>query len=233
METDREIRERLRLVASIKEEIEKQDALKSSILQELGQTSRFKRLSHHPASLVVLTFALTTGLGSWLTSRWQRVDQKHQSLLQTRQRAYEQKYQVATETAKAIGEIHAATTAVLSALQIDNYAMRRPELKRTVPKWRIAKNEWLVNQAVLTGKIAANFQDQSNDVIQDFDEIFYSYKSVNVDIGNVLEDLQNNHSRFNAKMKANITKQLETINTETRDKTKTLIEKLTVQLNPN
>jgi hypothetical protein len=36
METDREIRERLRLVASIKEEIEKQDALKSSITTGTG-----------------------------------------------------------------------------------------------------------------------------------------------------------------------------------------------------
>jgi len=232
MESDRETRERLRLVAAIKDELAKQETLKNAILHQLGQGSGFQRVAQHPALLVVLTFVLTTLVGSCLTSRWQRAEQANQALLQSKQRAFEQKYLVANETAKSIGEIHAATTAVLATLQIENIEMRTAELLRIVPKWRDTKNEWVVNQAVITGKIAANFPHQSDIAIKEFDEIFYSYKRVNVAIGNMLEQLQGSNQGWDS-TQADIKNYLETINNETREKTKALIEQMTRQLNAN
>ena len=217
METDREIRERLALAASIKEELKKQEALKNSILQQLGQSNKFLRLAQHPALLVLLTFALTTVAGSWLTSTWQN-----------QQRAYEQKYKVINETAQAIAELHAATTSVLAALQIENADLRKAELDRTVLKWKETRRDWLVNQAVLTGKIIANFPDEANDVTKEFDDIFYGYKLVNVEIGNMLEKLESTQEPPSPE---SLRTHLETINNETRDKTKNLISRLTAHLN--
>lgn len=218
MESDRETRERLRLTAAICDELKKQDALKNKILEQLGQGGRFQRLTQHPASIVLLTFALTTVVGSYLTSKWQRLQQEH-----------DQKYEVINDTAKSIAQIHAATTSVLAALQIGKAELRKSELDRTVPKWRETKNEWLVNQAVLAGKIAANFPNDSADAIKNFDDIFYSYKRVNVEIGNMLETLENNDEAWQG-TQTNVRTQLETINNDTRDKAKALIERLNRQL---
>jgi hypothetical protein len=195
----RQERARQRLKASILEELRKQDALKRDVLAELNRRRSFAQVLQHPAALLVLGFLFTSVLGARFSAYWQSQEWHRQQALQTRQRALEQKYQIANEVAQAVGEIYAASAGVLSSVHIDNVRKRQQEVEEKRKPWLEARQQWLAKSSTLLQRLTTHFavdpqasSDNPTDVRTMFIHIYDQIHITNVHIANTLGQLESN-----------------------------------------
>ena len=190
-------KEMQRIRASLLGELKKRSALRDEILDELKGKQRPSKFFGHPAVLLVIGFIFTSVLGASLSSYWQSRQWHRQQSLQARQRALEQKYQIANEVAQAVGEAYGPAAGVLSAVQIEFGPLRRQELKEKVPAWRQARQQLLAKSSALVQKLGTHFSVdptsnhlEPKDARSHFLNIFYGIHRNYVEIANLLEELE-------------------------------------------
>lgn len=154
------------LKTKILEELQKQELLRDELLKELRPQSKPSGFFNHPAILLVLGFLLTSGAGAFITSCWQQTQWEQQQLVLARQRALDQKYELANEVAKAVGEHHAAISGVLFAITHtrDDEVLCR-ELPTRLSAWHEANRIWLINSSTLLQKLTVHFPHNSGEPI--------------------------------------------------------------------
>lgn len=186
-----------RLRVSLLKELKRRESLKSDILDELKGKRRSSKFFSHPAVLLVLGFIFTSVLGASLSSYWQSREWHRQQSLQAKERALEQKYQIANEVAQSIGEAYGPAAGVISAIQIEYTPLRRQELKEKVPAWRQARQQLLIKSSALVQKLGTHFPVDPTSTFQEpkdarshFLKIFYAIHRNYVDISNLLEELE-------------------------------------------
>jgi hypothetical protein len=184
--------ERIRLAAAILEELKKEETVKKVVLDELRLRAGPARWSHNPAVVVVLGFVLTGIFGTVLSIWYQGREWDRQQDLLGRQRSLEQRYLIANETAKAIGEIQWSMMSVLGAMQKDTPRSCLIELRKAVPNWQKGKFEWGVKASVLDSQLGVNFptQSQSNaspSALSEFRDIVHCYRRLNIALTNMAE----------------------------------------------
>jgi hypothetical protein len=190
-------KEMQRLRASLLKELKKRESLKKDILDELKDKRKPSKFFGHPAVLLVLGFIFTSVLGASFSSYWQSREWHRQQSLQAKQRALEQKYQIANEVAQAIGEAYGPAAGVISAIQIEYTPLRQQELKEKVPVWRQARQQFLIKSSALVQKLGTHFPvdttatyNDPKDARSHFLNIFYAIHRNYVELGNLLEELE-------------------------------------------
>jgi hypothetical protein len=184
------------IVAEIKREL-----IKREILKELDNKPDPSSLTHplfkitsgffqHPAILLLLGFVLTGVIGTALTAAWQSNSWLTQQSLLASQRILEQKYQLASDVAKAVGDTHAAPTGILLLFtNEDTPQNRKNELPKRIDHWRRTYNEWLTNNNVLLQRITVYVNDPV--ARTKFQEIVLDRKETNNSILNLLHVMGN------------------------------------------
>src|ERR1041385_1693477 len=184
-------RERVRLTEKLLDELQSHDQLRKTILEALGRSGAEYSFWRQPVILLILGSLLTGGLGGFLSSCWQRRESERQQASLATQRSLEQKYQVANDTAKAIGEMQSSSLTVLEALGRDDDESRFSELNRVLEGWRQTRKEWQTRAQVLSSQLSMNFQPVANQTSPDaaarFREITRCYKDLNTGLSNMSE----------------------------------------------
>lgn len=158
------------------------DSLKNDILKELKIANRsFGKIAQHPAILLVLSFIFTTGLGAWLTSRWQKLEWDRQQVYLAQQRNLDQKRATADDVTKAIAETTTAADDVLALFKWDS-----PEPRRVTESWKQSSKNWRINSKTLLPKLNAYFR--SAEAKKVFGEIDSNRTLLGNAIRNLLED---------------------------------------------
>jgi hypothetical protein len=169
----------------------RKESFKKEILSDLEADARnsFWKAAQHPAILLVLGFALTTGLGSFLTYKWQSranekqaerqtQQQKYDQDQSTRQRTIQQKYELTDEVVRAVAETNTAAEDILVAFQWN------PKDRRAFPErtkyWQEASRKWRVESKILIQKLVFRFTDQK--IGSSFQAIVEKRKDVGVTI---------------------------------------------------
>ncbi len=187
------------ILAEIRKEL-----LKREILKELEEAEKppptffhrpaFKALSsffQHSAVLLLIGFILTGVIGSALTSAWQNNSWMTQQSLLAKQRILDQKYELASSVAKAIGDTHAAPTSVLLLFtNEDTPQNRQTELPKRVDYWRQTHREWLINNNVLLQKITVYVKNPNARTT--FNAIIQERKQTNNSVVNLLLVMEEN-----------------------------------------
>ncbi len=110
--------ERRVLVDEIVSEMRK-DALKEQAAEKLTKLTWaqfFSNLSTQPAVLLVLGFALTGLVGTFITGRWQKAEWDRQQTRLVEIQGINLKYQIIDDVTKLIGERNAAALAIVVPL---------------------------------------------------------------------------------------------------------------------
>lgn len=158
------------------------DSLKNDILKELkGADSKFGKVAQHPAILLVLSFIFTTGLGAWLTSRWQRSEWDRQQVFLAQQRNLDQKRATADEVTKAIAETATAADDVLALFVWDD-----GEPRAVKESWRQSSRNWRISSKTLLPKLVAYFRNPEARSL--FDQINSNRTLIGNKIRNLLDD---------------------------------------------
>lgn len=175
-------------------EIEKED-LKKQVLKELRpEEPPDDGLLKHPATLLVLGFALTTIFGTIITSCWKYKEwQNEQEYLKTQSQCdrerltkteeIKQKYEVKEAVIKGVSETNTAAEEILRYLLLDP-ARRDKEGADRVVYWKEASRNWRINSKILTQRLVFRFRDPR--VTGTFDEIT-RYRSW---VGNTIDNQQ-------------------------------------------
>lgn len=167
------------------------ESFKKEILADLeaGSRNSLWRAAQHPAILLVLGFGLTTGLGSFLSYKWQNrsnekqaerqtQQQKYDQDQSTRQRTIQQKYELTDEVVRAVAETNTAAEDILVAFQWN------PKDRRAFPErtkyWQEASRKWRVESKILIQKLVFRFTDQTIGVF--FQQIVDKRKDIGVTI---------------------------------------------------
>lgn len=190
------------LIKEIVQEMRK-DAVKEEAPTKLKKANWLGLVSNffkHPATLLLIGFAFTAGVGGWLTNRWQRQEWDRQQLIERNEWERQQlrqidihviniKYQLIDEITKAIGERNAAARGILSPLQQNlPYTDLLKEEEERINTWQRVTGEWRVNSQILKLKISTYITNK--DVATRFEQIIVEQKSIAVAINEVKNDLR-------------------------------------------
>ncbi|HVG34239.1 MAG TPA: hypothetical protein VM911_14210 [Pyrinomonadaceae bacterium] len=182
------------LLKDVEKEFLKREILKELDAAPKGDPSFFQRpgfkalagFFQHSAVLLFLGFLLTGVIGSALTSTWQNNSWIAQQSLLAKQRILDQKYELASTVAKAVGDTHAAPSSILVFFaNEDTPESRQADLPKLVEYWRQTHREWLVNHNVLLQKITVYIRDEN--ARTNFEDIILERKQTNNSIVNLLE----------------------------------------------
>lgn len=231
-------REKLELESSLIEELKKQESLKEEILADLNPSGRAYRLLQHPAALLILGFFLTSGLGAGISFYWQYEEWVRQQSLLARKHALEQKYELANDIAKAIGETHAAASGVLSAIMITGDEGVSPEeLTERTKYWYEVKRNWLINSDIYLQKLTVHFpvdpegsKDKDKEARAIFENVIVARKKVNNKILNLLKDLENNGGQRTPEMSQTAKSIVEELNSTKQGEAKQLMEAVAAKI---
>lgn len=190
------------LIKEIVQEMRK-DTVKEEALTKLKKANWLGLVSNffqHPATLLLIGFALTACIGGWLTNRWQTQEWNRQKLIERNEWERQQlrlidihviniKYQLIDEITKAIGERNAAARGILSPLaQNLRYTDLLKEEKERINTWQRVTGEWRVNSQILKLKISTYIT--SPGVATRFEQIIDEQKRIAVAIILVKNDLR-------------------------------------------
>jgi len=229
-ETYLEKRERADLLASIRTELKSQDAIKKDVLSELVSRRTPQRFLQHPATLLLLGSILTGFVGTYVAHYWQSEEWNRQQAFLANQHSLKEKYQIANDAAKAIGEIHAATLAVLAPMQDNDPKIPRKEQEDRLREWTKAKANWRVKSSILLAEMAVQYSvsnpsPRSENARELLADIYDNYHLRDVDIVNMMEELRKRKWRRTDAMKRNAATILDTLNSTIKDQqTKDLMD---------
>lgn len=114
----------------------------------------------------MLGFFLTGVIGTLLTSQWQSIQQQKQQAQIARERALQQKLELAEQLNKAVAEYYTGTQVILYAL-FYGAADDSKGLAERETFWKQSLRSWIVSSRVLEQKLAVNFkQEQSSELYQ-------------------------------------------------------------------
>jgi hypothetical protein len=165
------------LKKEIIDEIRK-DSLKEGVLHGLKKSTwvdAVREFLKHPAALVLLTFACTSFLGSWLTSNWQ-----------SREKALDAKYQITDQINKVFEEYATAAQDILGLYTYEEKAKNREQVEiERWTYWQQKSRDWRVFSNVLLQKLKFNFTN--GDIKKAFEQIIETQYQVSVEIKNLKE----------------------------------------------
>jgi hypothetical protein len=155
--------ERRVLVDEIVREMRK-DALKEQAAEKLTKLTWaqfFSNLSTQPAVLLVLGFALTGLVGTFITGRWQKAEWDRQQTRLVEIQGINLKYQIIDDVTKLIGERNAAALAIVVPLLggDKDLALILKEEEEPIKNWQKVSHDWRANSQILRLKIAVHIQD--------------------------------------------------------------------------
>jgi hypothetical protein len=139
-------------------------------------------LFKHPATLLVLTFALTSVVGGSLASSWQRSEWVDQQVRINIQREVEQKYKLVDDLTAAVAEATTGAEEVLVLTYWDLPNLKSEWLERQ-KYWRTSSRSWRVASKRLQASIAAHFAPR---VVSAFDQLILDRKQWGNDITSLL-----------------------------------------------
>lgn len=167
--------ERRVLIDEIVKEMRK-DSLKQEAAKKFANLSWaefFSGLLNQPAGLLVLGFALTGIIGSFITVQWQRAEWNRQQLIERQEWDRQQtrlvdihginmKYQIIDDVTKLIGERNAAALAIVVPLLGGNndHEQIMKEEEEPIRNWQKVSHDWRANSQIIRLKIAVHIQDQ-------------------------------------------------------------------------
>jgi hypothetical protein len=148
----------------------KKEAFKKEILAELkaDEPPSLTKVAQHPAVLLILGCALTTGVGSFLTYKWQlraserqaeraAQQQKFEQGESARQRTIQQKYELTDQVIRAVAETNTAAEDMLKAFGWNQ--QDRKAYPERMKYWQESSRKWRVDSKMLIQKLAFRFKD--------------------------------------------------------------------------
>jgi len=183
------ISERVRLELMIRSEVERQS--------HKEEKKRLAELTKHPAVLLVLTFFLTTLVGSVVTSWWQYQQWARQQALQANQEVTKERIAVITLTAQSVAASFAAAEDVLHLFAfVWHRDSQVVTLKERAAHWTNRSRDWRVAEKILTARVRSAFPDaMTRDLLQ---SIMDDRTFVGNDIENLLSMADTKRGRYTA-----------------------------------
>ena len=162
------------LINEIVDEMRK-DSLKEGVAKKLANLSWTEFLSGvlaQPAVLLILGFALTGIIGTWIAGRLQRAEWDRQQRIESQEWDRQQtrlvdihginmKYQLIDDVTKLIGERNAAALAIVAPLLGDNNdrELIMKEEEEPIRNWQKVSHEWRAGSQIVRLKIAVHIQN--------------------------------------------------------------------------
>jgi hypothetical protein len=182
------------LINEIVKEMRK-DSLKEEAAKKLANLSWAQILSTiftQPAILLVLGFALTGIVGTFITGRWQRAEWDRQQTRLVEIQGIDIKYQIIDDVTKVIGERNAAALAIVAPLLGDN---KDPDLimkeeEEPTRNWQKVSHDWRANSQIIRLKIAVHIQNEKAPEL--FDKLIKTEK----ELGGKVTYLQKNFMQY-------------------------------------
>lgn len=166
------------IIDEVRKDLRSKDVLGG--LEEDNWKSTLGRLFQHPAVLVLLTFVVTSLLGTQITSSWQ-----------SKQRELEQKYGVIDHVNKAVSDNLTAAQDIVGLYQYEQGARDRKEIeKERWTYWQQKSREWRINSNVIPQKLKGNFKDP--EIQQFFKDLLNKSFELSVNIKNLKGDVAQN-----------------------------------------
>lgn len=174
------------LVDDIVREIRK-DSVKEEALAKLKKADAqggFSKFFQHPATLLIIGFALTGVFGLLLTNKVQKQEWERQQQRLVKIRNADLKYAIMDELIKAVGARNATATAVveplLGPMREEQLRILKIEPAERFKGWQKATYDWRYNSQVLRLKLKAYIKDSKAQ--QNFEEITERGQTINVNI---------------------------------------------------
>jgi hypothetical protein len=160
------------------------------VLRELNQRLRDDRhddnkilsLLKHPAALVTLTFALTTGVGGCLASHWQQSEWEHEQRQLNNRRQIEVKYKIVDDLTAAVADTTTAAQEVLYLAYWD-VPNRKVEMAERRKYWQTSSRTWRVSSKRLQVALATQF---AKPIAESFDQLLQKRSDWGNDITGLL-----------------------------------------------
>jgi hypothetical protein len=130
----------------------RKDMRSKEVLRALDETtwrSSASTFFQHPAILVVLTFIVTSLLGTQITTAWQ-----------SKQRELDQKYGIIDLVNRSVSDNLTAAQDIVGLYQQEKDALNRAEIEtERWTYWQQKSREWRVNSNVIPQRLKGNFKD--------------------------------------------------------------------------
>lgn len=197
--------ERRVLIDEIVQEMKK-DLLKEAVGKKFANSSWGEFLFNmlgQPAVLLILGFALTGIIGTFITGRWQRAEWDRQKQIEREEWDRQQtrlvdihginmKYQIIDDVTKLIGERNAAALAIVVPLlgDIDDLQLIMKEEEEPIKNWQKVSHEWRANSQILRLKIAVHIENEKAT------ELFARLMHAEKELGAKVTYLQKNISNY-------------------------------------
>lgn len=162
IQTDLSETDRRALIDEIVSEMRK-DALREQAAKKLNRSwaQILSNIFTQPAVLLVLGFALTGLVGTFITGRWQKAEWDRQQTRLIEIQGVNLKYQIIDDVTKLIGERNAAALAIVVPLlgSDKDLDLIIKEEQEPIKNWQKVSHDWRANSQILRLKIAVHIQD--------------------------------------------------------------------------
>lgn len=172
----------------------RKDSVKQAALAELNKANAQKLVAkffQHPATLLVLGFALTGLVGLKLQQgEWERQQQRLVEIHEV-----DLKYAIMDEVTKAVGARNATALAIVEPLlgHVNGSRLREEEIER-FKEWQKAAYDWRVNSQVLKVKLRTYLEGQAAaDANQQFTDVIAQGQKINMNIIGIEDHLRANN----------------------------------------
>ncbi|MDQ1591702.1 MAG: hypothetical protein QOG71_2329 [Pyrinomonadaceae bacterium] len=136
----------------------KDESFKAEIVKALKVEGRFTKIIQHPTFLLILGFALTGIVGSWLTTSWQSREWNRQQTRLSQQKAQDLKYGLIEEATKGITENQAALdNLAVEALLISEKVSSPQDFEEKFDAWKLVNGKLRYNFQITEQKINIYF----------------------------------------------------------------------------
>lgn len=155
-ELDKEV-----LKGEVLAELEKEN-FKKEIVNELQSTkskSSLSSITKHPAVLLIIGFALTGFVGTWLASSWQKREWDRQQSRLVKIRGVDQKYVVIDETIKAMAENNSIIGEFLGYLSNAEDFKYSKKFDDYVIDYAKKREEWRASSSIIEQKLLIYFRN--------------------------------------------------------------------------
>jgi hypothetical protein len=194
----------------IREAVEK-DILARQVISEIQpKTATSDGFFKHPATLLILGFIFTTGLGSFLTRWWKGYEQDNERTYfatqtrcererQTKTEELKQKIEVKDEIIQRVAETNTAAEEILLYFEMEPSRKKREREERTA-YWKQATRAWKTNEKILKQRLLLRFSNPN--VSQLLDDMVGERSLVGVNINNEHEDMADGKTNCSKRIKA-------------------------------
>jgi hypothetical protein len=159
------------IIDQVRKDLRSKEVL--SGLEESNWKRTIGRIFQHPAFLVLLTFVVTSLVGTQITSSWQ-----------SKQRELDQKYGLIDLVNRGVSDNLTAAQDIVGLYQYEQGASDRTEIeKERWAYWQAKSREWRVNSNVIPYKLKGNFKDP--EIQRIFRELLNTSFGLNIDIKNL------------------------------------------------